>query len=88
MEDINKKKFYKSWLFWIFLLIILSMINLDGDKKNEKKSSDMSFKSELNAKCKAFHAARQECATAGNYSQCMTIKGGGNPNYAEYINIC
>lgn len=58
------------------------------DEKSEAQSDYSNFKSELNAKCKNFHIARQECAAAANYSQCMTIKGGGNPNYADYVNIC
>lgn len=56
--------------------------------RNIEKNKQKQFLDSLSVTCYQFSKARQECATAGSYSQCMEIKGGGNPNYSSYINIC
>jgi hypothetical protein len=74
----------------IMLWTIFSDLTMSEESRlrNIEEYQQKQFYKSLSVTCYQFSKARQECATAGSYSQCMEIKGGGNPNFYAYINLC
>ena len=69
-----------------FLNTTKALENARANYLSQVKAKEDTEKFQEKAKCVLFEAARQSCAAAGSYPQCMTIRWG--ENWSVQDNIC